>query len=264
MLRGIDHAVVVVPELEAAMAAYRGLGFTVVPGGRHPIGSHNALIGFADGAYLELIAFFEPTAIHRWKAALARGGGLVDLCMQTDDLAADAAAFRAAGVRMGEPWPLSRTRPDGYALSWVLATPDEAHAGVAPFLIQDTTPRVERVPRDTRHANGATGIESVTLAVGDVEAARRLWGAVLGQPGRDVRRDDLGVAGARFTAGPHAVEVLGPAGGARGAPGPLTAWLAERGGGPFALTLATAAMPQVLDVTAALGARITLARREGA
>ena len=58
MLKGIDHLVIVVPELEAAVASYRGLGFTVVPGGRHPIGTHNALIAFEEGAYLELIAFF--------------------------------------------------------------------------------------------------------------------------------------------------------------------------------------------------------------
>jgi hypothetical protein len=36
MLKGIDHLLVVVPELEAAVASYGGLDFTVVPGGRHP------------------------------------------------------------------------------------------------------------------------------------------------------------------------------------------------------------------------------------
>jgi len=57
ILTGIDH-IIVVAELEAAVASYRGLGFAVVPGGRHPIGTHNALIGLADGSYIELIAFF--------------------------------------------------------------------------------------------------------------------------------------------------------------------------------------------------------------
>jgi hypothetical protein len=60
MLTGIDHVVVVIQELERAMVAYRGLGFTVVPGGRHATGTHNALVGFADGTYLELLAFREP------------------------------------------------------------------------------------------------------------------------------------------------------------------------------------------------------------
>src|SRR5262249_35770007 len=162
MLKGIDHLVVVVPELDAAVASYRGLDFTVVPGGRHPIGTHNALIAFADGSYLELIAFFEPNAQHRWFQRLQQGGGLIDFRLQTDDLAADAGAFRAAGVALADPRPLSRVRPDGYKLSWVLSIPD-AHGGVAPFLIEDETPRDERVPRATVHANGVTGIRLVTV-----------------------------------------------------------------------------------------------------
>ncbi len=167
ILNGIDHLVIVVPELEAAIASYRGLGFTVVPGGRHPIGTHNALIAFADGAYLELIAFFEPNAQHRWYQRLQQGGGLIDICLQTDDLAGDVRAFRDAGVAIADPRPLSRVRPDGYELRWVLSIP-ETHGGVAPFLIEDETPRDERVPRATSTANGATGIRLVTVAVSDV------------------------------------------------------------------------------------------------
>jgi hypothetical protein len=32
----IDHVVIAVPSLDAAIADYRALGFTVLPGGRHP------------------------------------------------------------------------------------------------------------------------------------------------------------------------------------------------------------------------------------
>src|SRR5204862_6781240 len=108
MLKGIDHLVVAVPDLDVARKSYEALGFTVVPGGRHPIGTHNALIAFADGAYLELIAFFEPNAQHRWYQRLQQGGGFIDYCLQTDDLAGDVRAFRAAGVPVADPRPLSR------------------------------------------------------------------------------------------------------------------------------------------------------------
>src|SRR5262245_17849416 len=60
ILKGIDHLVIVVPDLDTAVASYRGLGFTVVPGGRHPTGPLNALIAFTAGAYLQLIAFSRP------------------------------------------------------------------------------------------------------------------------------------------------------------------------------------------------------------
>ena len=65
MLTGIDHIVIAVPDLDVARKSYEALGFTVVPGGRHPVGTHNALIAFADGAYVELIAFYEANPSHK-------------------------------------------------------------------------------------------------------------------------------------------------------------------------------------------------------
>jgi catechol 2,3-dioxygenase-like lactoylglutathione lyase family enzyme len=256
MLTGIDHLVVVVPDLETATATYAALGWTVVPGGRHPVGTHNALISFADGAYLELIAFYEPSPTHRWWAPLQQGGGLVDFCMQTDDLAADTAAFRRAGVDIDDPRPLTRVRPDGYTLRWVLSIPRGGHRGVAPFLIQDETPRAERVPRDTRHANGVTGIDTVTVAVDDVATVRRWYASVLGRPGQDVARDDLEAGGVRFTVGPHALEFVAP----KGPRGPLGDWLRARGPSPWAASLTAPAGKKVgpLDPANTLGARLSL------
>jgi catechol 2,3-dioxygenase-like lactoylglutathione lyase family enzyme len=253
MLKGIDHLVIVVPELEAAVASYRGLGFTVVPGGRHPIGTHNALIAFEDGAYLELIAFFEPHAQHRWYQRLQQDGGLIDFCLQTDDLAGDARAFRGAGVALADPRPLSRVRPDGYELRWVLSIPD-VHAGVAPFLIEDETPRDERVPRATVHANGATGIQLVTVAVSDVAMVRGWFERVPGAKVIPVDRADLGAAGARVTMGPHALDFVAP----HGPESPLSGWLAARGPSPYGATLATSSPRGPLPLDRTLGARLLL------
>ena len=255
MLKGIDHLVIAVRDLDAAVASYTQLGFTVVPGGRHPVGTHNVLIAFTDGAYIELIAFYEPSPSHKWWGPLQRGGGLVDFCMQTDDLAADTAALRAAGLPIDDPSPLSRTRPDGYQLRWVLSIPREGGRGVAPFLIQDETPRQERVPRQTAHANGVTGIGTVTVAVADVGAVRAWYGGVLGRAGEEIRRDDLEAAGLRFRIGPHTFDFVAPTGGR----GPLPAWLAARGPSPFAATLRTASGRRgPLDETKTLGARLSL------
>jgi catechol 2,3-dioxygenase-like lactoylglutathione lyase family enzyme len=255
MLKGIDHIVIAVRDLEAAAASYTRLGFTVVAGGRHSVATHNALISFTDGAYIELIAFYEAHPSHKWWGALQRGGGLVDFCMQTDDLAADTAAFRAAGVPMEDPSPLSRTRPDGYQLRWVLSIPREGARGVAPFLIQDETPRQERVPRQTVHANGVSGIGTVTVAVAHAGAVRTWYATALGQPGEEIRRDDLEAAGVRFRIGPHAFDFVAPTG--RG--GPLPGWLAARGPSPFAATLRTSAARRgPLDEAETLGAKLSL------
>ena len=61
MITGIDHIVIAALSLERAIETWRALGFTVVEGGRHPYGSYNALIGFADGSYIELLGFYEES-----------------------------------------------------------------------------------------------------------------------------------------------------------------------------------------------------------
>ena len=72
MLLGVDHFVIVVGDLAAVMRDYTGLGFSVVPGGRHVAGTHNAFIALAAGAYIELIAFGESCPGQRWWTALVR------------------------------------------------------------------------------------------------------------------------------------------------------------------------------------------------
>src|SRR2546427_12496042 len=253
MLQGIDHIVIAVVDLAVASRNYEGLGFTVVPGGRHPVGTHNALIAFADGAYIELIAFYEKNTPHKWWEPLQKGGGLVDFCMQTDDLLSDTAAFRKAGVDIDDPSPLSRVRPDGYQLTWVLSIPRGAHRGVAPFLIQDETPREERVPRQTTHPNGVTGIGTVTVAVPDVPPVARWYAEVLRRPGRDLERPEIDAAGGRFAVGSHTLDFVAP----RGSAGPLTEWLVARGASPYAATF-RGPTPRTLDPANTLGARLTL------
>jgi catechol 2,3-dioxygenase-like lactoylglutathione lyase family enzyme len=255
MLIGIDHLVIAVENLEAARKSYTALGFTVVEGGRHTgIGTYNALIAFEDGAYIELIAFYEPRDDHRWFAPLQKGQGLVDFCLQTDDLPGDTAALRRAGVDIGEPEKRNRVRPDGKDIRWVFSLARGPHRGVAPFIIADETGRDERVPRQRTHANGVTGVGSVTVAVDDVPKVRRWYADVLGTPGRDVERTDLRASGARFTVGPATLEFVAPT----AAGGPLADWLRARGASPYAATLKTRSGPKgPLNAEHTHGARLS-------
>ncbi|HEY3066456.1 MAG TPA: VOC family protein [Methylomirabilota bacterium] len=256
MLTGIDHLVIAVPYLDAAQKAYADLGFTVVPGGRHTgIGTYNVLIAFADGAYLELIAFYEPRSDHRWWAPLQAGGGLVDYCMQTDDLAGDTAALRKAGVNIGDPEDKNRKRPDGYDVRWRFSLARGDHRGVAPFIIEDETPRAERVPRETTHANGVTGVAALTVAVEDESAIRR-WYAPVAPPGARVVREDLAASGVRFVIGPHQLDFLVPQAGS----GPLAEAVKTRGPGPYSVTFTTTASGATLDPARTSGARLALVK----
>ena len=232
MLQGIDHIVIVVNDLEQAAKDYEHLGFTVVPGGKHPVGSHNALISFADGSYIEIIAFYREAIDHRWWEPLQKGERLVDFCMQTNDLQGDTLKLRAAGVAINDPVPWSRTRPDGYELKWLLSLAQGSHRGVAPFLIQDVTPREERIPQTFNHKNGAIGIGTVTVAVGELTAVRQWYNAVLGDH-ENFTNEKLQAKGISYQIGTHTLDFLMPL----EPQSPLVNWLQTFGPSPYAATL---------------------------
>ena len=233
MFKGIDHLVIVVKDLQQAATDYEQLGFTVVPGGKHPVGSHNVLISFSDGSYLELIGFYRDANDHRWWQPLQIGERLVDYCMQTDDLRRDTQSLRVAGVSINDPVPWSRTRPDGYELKWILSLATGSHRGIAPFLIEDVTPRNERIPQQFDHYNGAVGIDTVTIAVGDLSQVERWYSAVLGRSGTPIVRIELAAEGLRFQIGPHSMDFLMPS----DPSSPLIDWMRRYGPAPYSATL---------------------------
>jgi len=167
VLRQLDHVVLVVPDLDIAVADHRARGFTVTAGGVHTGGlTHNALVGLSDGSYLELIAFFDAAAAkgrHSWQPVAARGGGWADFALLSDDLAADAKALGDLVAKPPEEG--GRARPDGVAIAWRVAR----LASPLPFLLQDITPRELRVPSGAaaHHANAVTGVKRVIVGTTD-------------------------------------------------------------------------------------------------
>jgi hypothetical protein len=255
MLLGIDHLVIVVNDLESVAQDYRQLGFTVVPGGRHPVGSHNVLIPFADGAYLEIIAFYRQATDHRWWDPLETGERLVDYCLQTDDLRGDTEKFRGSGIEINDPVPWARTRPDGYELKWLLSLARGRHRGVAPFLIEDVTPRDERVPQTLEHRNGASGVSKLTIAVRDTGPSGRSYQYVLGRAGESTKDSTLSAAGLRFPVGPHMLEFLSPT----ADDSPLADWLEKYGDSPYSAEIETSSSATgELDLSLTHGGKLYL------
>jgi len=255
MFKGIDHLVIAVKDLQQAAADYEKLGFTVVPGGKHPVGSHNMLIAFSDGSYIELIGFYREANDHRWWQPLQSGERLVDYCLQTDDLQGDTLKLREAGVAIKDPVPWSRTRPDGYELKWILSLATGSHRGVAPFLIQDVTPRNERIPQQFDHKNGAVGIDIVTVAVDELSQVDRWYSEVLGQSGKPIARTELGAQGLAFQIGPHSMQFLMPS----DPSSPLADWLRTYGVSPYSAILRSQISGRkILDQCLLHGAKIEL------
>lgn len=235
----LDHLVVLVFDLDEAVADYRKLGFTVQIGGDHPDGvTHNALVAFADGSYLELIAFRRPAPDRRWwRVGQSIGEGLVDMALLPADTAGAVGQAAARGLVYDGPTPGGRTRPDGVRLAWTVARPRSFDL---PLLCGDVTPRAERVPAGaaTIHPNGALGIASVTIAVADMATSLARWRALLGTegpPAEIVTVAGLGQVIATLAVGASRI-VLVSTSDARGPAGEAIArHVAARGEGPYAV-----------------------------
>jgi hypothetical protein len=189
LIHGFDHVVLVVLDLAAAVDDHRSRGFTVTPGGEHAGGlTHNALVGFQDGSYLELIAFHDLAAAkgkHSWAPVAERGGGWADFALLSDDLLDDVTTLGDLVARPPEDG--GRTRPDGIAIAWRVAR----LLRPLPFLIQDVTARALRVPSGdaARHANGTTGLAQVVIGASDPAPIARSYAQLVrrGAPDVDIR-----------------------------------------------------------------------------
>src|SRR5262249_29739602 len=105
--RGLDHVAHAVRDLDAAAALYRRLGLTDGARNRHPWGTHNHTIQLP-GFFFELVTVAEPDKLGNDgfsrlfgsfnKAFLDRHEGLSFAILESQDAAADAAEFRAAGI----------------------------------------------------------------------------------------------------------------------------------------------------------------------
>ncbi len=184
----LDHVVIAVHDLETAMRDYRGLGFTVREGGVHANrATCNALITFADGTYLELLAATgEPplSGLVDFGRLLVGGEGLVGFALRSPDLDGEAARLRTEGFSVGAVIPGERRRTDGTPVQWKLALLAD---GFAPFFIQDVTPqeyRIPRVPALITHANGARGLHGVEIAVRNLPGAAERYARLFGLPPR--------------------------------------------------------------------------------
>ena len=168
---GFDHFIILVNDLTAAMETYRTLGFEVRAGGEHPsFGSHNALVAFGDGTYLELLAFNDAARATQsfWRDGvkmLAVKQGFGGFVLASNDLAGDVTQLRAQKLDIADPSAGSRMRPDGQVVEWQTALIGGMPSGALPFLIQDVTPRELRVQAAKEGFGETARVKEVVVAV---------------------------------------------------------------------------------------------------
>lgn len=181
-----DHAIIVVEDLPTAIQDFTAVGFGVLPGGVHASGlTHNALIPFEDGTYLELLAptsgslkQLDEASSGDYISALTKGGeGFADFALWVVDIEAGVDEVISRGIAMTDVEENGRKRPDGQALRWKGSLPK---MDAVPFLIEDITPRSLRVPAAPAHANGVIGVGGVTIRTADIQNRAKLFQKLLG------------------------------------------------------------------------------------
>lgn len=189
MAAGLDHIVHAVRDLDAAVALYRSLGFTVGARNKHPWGTHNHIVQMP-GFFIELVTFAEPdkfgddgfstlfAAFNR--DFIARGQGFSLLVLETTDAAADAAFFGAAQIAASPVMRFDREgkRPDGTAVKvgFSLTFANDARAPDIHFsTCQQHYPENFWNPAFQKHANGVTGVAGVVLVADTPDEHRRFF-----------------------------------------------------------------------------------------
>jgi hypothetical protein len=176
--RGLDHIVHAVHDLDTAADFYRRAGFTVGARNRHPWGTHNHIVQFP-GVFVELVSVGEagliPPAAPRVfsfgayiRDFLSRSEGLSMLVLEGKGAAADADAFRAAGIGDFDVFDFAReaTRPDGSTVkvAFSLAFAADPHTSdIGYFTCQHHFPENFWNPAFQTHPNAVRGVAGVVI-----------------------------------------------------------------------------------------------------
>ncbi|MCA6106814.1 VOC family protein [Bradyrhizobium cenepequi] len=169
---GIDHAVIMVKNLDGAADNWKHLGFTVSPRGTHSahMGSGNYTI-MLDPDYIELLGVLTPTE-HNAPARTfleKRGEGIERIAFTAVDSADGAEEIRARGYTPIGPTDFERpvAMPDGTLSAAKFRTfqwpTEEAPGGVRIFACEHKTREAVWIPELMTHANGAKRLRQVLM-----------------------------------------------------------------------------------------------------
>ena len=184
----IDHVTVGGADLKAMQAKLADAGIRCEYGGAHSNhATEMAVTSFPDGSYLELIAIqpnADPKAVdaHYWKKYMRENAGPCAWAVRANDVAAEVARLKTAGVDVSAPQRSGRQKPDGTRLEWETANVGaEPNGTFFPFIIRDFTPRENRAfVSSNPTTSDFRGVSRVVIAVRDlnrgIERYRKAYG----------------------------------------------------------------------------------------
>ena len=188
-IKGIDHTLIGVDDLEAARKTYEKLGFTLTPRGSHiGWGTANYCIMF-DKDYIELLGIVDPSLETNGldMALEERGEGLLGVALASDEPEETHQSLMEAGLEPSDLLALERSLelPEGDVLPAFKLIRLTSSAGLSAkhlFICHHLTPELVRRPEWLAHPNGAEYINSIVVVVEDPGALasyyRRLCGSI--------------------------------------------------------------------------------------
>lgn len=182
----LDHAIILVANLDRAAATYRRLGFTLTPRGEHPsLGTANHTI-MLDRDYLELLTIkVAGPGNARWGEALNGGEGLGGMAFGTADARATRASLRARGLDV--PDVVDFERPVDLDVGRVAARFTIAHLpamstpALPSFFCQQHTPEHVWLPQYQRHPNTAFAVAGMVVLAAEPERLGPSYERLLGR-----------------------------------------------------------------------------------
>jgi hypothetical protein len=117
----IDHIMLGIDELDRGVESFeQRTGVRPVYGGKHPRGTHNALVSLGDGTYLEIIAVQRDVKPPEEYVGLRHLHLLTPIgwAVSSTDSGELRNRLSSAGLAVTEPSAGSRTTPAGTTLSW--------------------------------------------------------------------------------------------------------------------------------------------------
>lgn len=219
MVRGLDHIVHAVRNLDAAADLYRRLGFAVGARNKHPWGTHNHVVQLP-GFFIELVTMAEPEKLDADgfstmfgaynRDFIARGEGFSLLILESKEAAGDAGTFASAGIgqRVALRFEREAKRPDGATVKvgFSLAFAEDKDARDIHFATcQQHYPENFWNPSFQQHTNGVSAVAGVVVVAEQPEQHRRFF-EVFADGQASAAKDGFAIATHR-----GAIEVVTPA-----------------------------------------------------
>ena len=200
---GIDHPLILVRDLDSAIAKFASIGFIMAPRSRHPWGT-STCIAIMEHSLIELVSIYDEGLLDELPAGDFRFGrfiqkhlsereGISLTALNSESAEADAALVMSRGVECQGTIDFGRDvkRPDGTpdrtsTTLMILASDDLPR--LSNFICQQHRPDLIYVPKWSSHANGARSYSQITI-LAHTDDQPRIRTRLAGIYGRDALFD---------------------------------------------------------------------------